>query len=672
MNTPTEFSHGPLRLTVDERGSVAGISFRGDNVMLPSGGTRLLLTINGSEYAEWDMLSCSSVKLPNGTEITQEYSSPSVPGLRVWQIIDIYGDAGRIERWVHVAGPRDVEYALTKAVLAIEGLTAGAPDKTEVSVPMTRVLPGTPLSDIAKRAKIFDDAVKPDSNGNFDLVLSAPDLILGTVTFSRPEPPLHLMVTPFGDDIAINTRVFGGGDDHTVVVEHEFAADVRLWQVDTVTVGEQAIQLQQKDWRTALPALGKLYAQRGFVPPEGRPEWAKTATIYEADLEHHESFAKLATRLDDIVAAGFDTLYLMPWGKGIYANSDYLTIHPGLGSFDDLRALTDAAHAHGLKVLFDLLLVVAVKDSPYLIDHPEWFYRDAAGAVLPHPVWNAPCLDPASPGFREYLTQYAVRCCSELGADGFRVDAPGHRGGSWGSTIDGLQPCEHSAAVFTLLDDIREAIREVNPDAILMAETFGPELVRRCDLVCWQWIFSVDWLVDGILSRRFSGRDVQRIVAEQVLAQPPQTWLSFFTVNHDTLAFSGRDLEGPGERTLWATLALIGAAFMNFGGGWKMRDRPASNEVAEYRALFETKRLLGGLSTSDVRFPTPPAPTLFVAERRAAPELVGLNAWVRVVSNFGDQAADLPTGSGKVLYSRLGSLTQLQPWDTIVTTIDGE
>ncbi|HEY3332853.1 MAG TPA: alpha-amylase family glycosyl hydrolase [Capsulimonadaceae bacterium] len=672
-NQPTEYSHGALRITVNEAGHVSGVSFRGDNLMLPASEWGFSLTIDGAESADWQLQSQFTTKLPNGIEVTLEYSSPSVADLRVWQILDLYGDAGRIERWVHVATSPKTPRSMTKATLTMTGLTAGSPEKTGVSVPMARIKPGTPLADIAQRPRVFPSGDKPNDHGDFDLVLSSPDLILGTVTFSRSEPPLHVAVTPFAEDIPATTRLYGAGDGPVVVVEHEFATEVRLNGEGTVTAGEQVMQIQHKDWRGALPAIGKLFGQRGYMPPDDRPSWGSNISVYEADMVHHNGFKGLETRLAEIQAAGFNTIYLMPWHVGCYATLDYLTVAPELGSFDDLKALTSAIHARGMNVLFDLLLVIAMPESNYYRDHPEWFYRNESGEIQPHPVWKAPCLDPASPGFRDFLTAYAVRCCSEWGADGFRVDAPGHRGGNWGSTLEGLQPHEHSAAIFSLLDEIREAIREVKPHAILLAETFGPELVRRCDLVCWQWIFTVDWLVERVLDGSLSGADIQRVIGEQVLAQPPRAWLTFFTVNHDTKAFSGFDREGDGERALRATLALIGAGFLNFGGGWGMRDRPSADEANEFTRLLETKQRLGGLSTSDVAFPPSADNALFIAERivgGTGERAKGQQAHVRVITNFSNESKGMPEGLGDVIYSRLGStLGEVAAWDTIVARV---
>ncbi len=368
----------------------------------------------------------------------------------------------------------------------------------------------------------------------------------------------------------------------------------------------------------------------------------------------------LTGRLAWIKQLGFDVVYLMPWHRGGYGTIDYTQIEPGIGTLDDLRCFCDAAHAEGLRVLFDLLLVIAADGSPYMAEHPDWFYRDASGKVLPHPVWQGHCFDPASPGFRRFLIDYAVRCCAEWGADGFRVDSSAHRGGLWHSPL-GLQPHEHSYAVFTLLSDLRAAIRAVKSEAALLMECFGPQQTPIGDLVGFQWIIWLDWFMTNLNEGRFDGAAVQRLIGEHFLSMPRDTWLTTYTHTHDTLAFSKRDPEGPAISALFGTLALLSAGVMVFGGGWGMHARPRPDEEAEYRALFAAKARLGGVASHEVRFQAAADPALFVAER---PSALGP---VSVVTNFSGEVRRHPL-AGTALYSRLGSPAgQILPYDILVS-----
>ncbi len=521
-------------------------------------------------------------------------------------------------------------------------LRVSDPD-ARLSIPMARFLPDTPVAVLRSRPRVLpEDGV----DGQFPVTVSAPDCIAGTVTVTTVDGVLA--VTPAPLDCAVQVYAYGDGND--VIVEHDFICE--QWAEPGAELLLARVVLHHD-----LPAVGRYFAET-CAPPPDRPAWAREMSIWEVEPYEHGGWAGLTAGLDTVAGWGFNTLYLMPWHPGSYGTLDYLQVDPRLGDFAGLRALCDAAHARGLHVLFDLLVNIAAEGSPYSTAHPDWFYRDADGAVLRHPLWGGYCLDPASPGFRAFLTDYAVRCCTEWGADGFRVDAVAYRGGNWHSPL-GLAPHVHDHAVFTLLDEIRTALRRVRPDAVLLSETFGPLQAGWCDAVCFQWIIYLDWLEQGVRDGALDGATLQRLLADHFAVLPPETWLTFYTHTHDTLAFSQHDFTGPALDALFAHLTLLGAGTMVFGGGWKMPRRPFPDDEATYRALLAAKASLGGVPVGAVSFP--PAADR-VLSQAARPSAVGP---VRVVTNFSPTPRPLPPGA--VHYTRLGSSPgTVLPFDTVV------
>jgi len=120
---------------------------------------------------------------------------------------------------------------------------------------------------------------------------------------------------------------------------------------------------------------------------------------------------------------------------------------PCFGSMSDLTALVAAAHGKGLKVLFDYAMVHVQKDSPVYKDHADWFFpatKPGGGDCicgqgcswqtdyakcwfadyLPH--WNY-----ANAAARAYSVANAVSWASQMGVDGFRLDAIKHVDPSW-------------------------------------------------------------------------------------------------------------------------------------------------------------------------------------------------------------------------------------------------
>ncbi len=531
-------------------------------------------------------------------------------------------------------------------------IPGGLVSEARISVPMARWLPDTPATAVRRRPRDFA-AHDTEIDGQWPVTLSAPDCLAGTVVVTYGDRAVA--ITPLPAACAVNLYLYGDGED--VIIEQEFQRDARLAPGAWMEVAALVYHPYATE-SDGLAAVGRALATAGCAVPPDRQPWARELVVWEVEPGHHGGFRALIDQLETIRAQGFNALYLMPWHIGGYGTRDYRQTDPAFGSLEDLRALCDAAHARGLRVLFDLLVSVIAPESAYITEHPDWFYRDAAGNILPHPVWQGPCLDPASPGFRAFLTDYAARCCSEWGADGFRVDAVSHRGGLWDSPA-GLQPYEHSQAIFTLLRDIRAAIRRVNPTAILMSETFGPQQVPWSDLICYQWVIWLDWLQTRLRAGEITGAVVQRLLAEHFAVLPPQTWMTLYTHTHDTLAFTGHDYQGAEIDALLALYTLAGAGVMVFGGGWKMPQRPLPEEETWFRSLLSLKAQLGGVAVGQVAFPTPSHPALCVFER---PSALGP---VRVITNLGN--TPLGIEDAPRLYSRLGSAVgEILPFDTVV------
>ena len=84
------------------------------------------------------------------------------------------------------------------------------------------------------------------------------------------------------------------------------------------------------------------------------------------------AFGKIKDRLDDIKALGTDVFYLMPiYQQGTknaigspYCIKDFKAVNTSYGSLEDLRALVDAAHAKGMKVMFDWVASTGLQTTP--------------------------------------------------------------------------------------------------------------------------------------------------------------------------------------------------------------------------------------------------------------------------------------------------------------------
>src|SRR5215813_1892064 len=249
------------------------------------------------------------------------------------------------------------------------------------------------------------------------------------------------------------------------------------------------------------------------------------------------------SHLPRIAAMRFNAVYINPFhypgfSGSLYAVKDYYRLNPRFrGEEPDndegqlLRQFTESAHAHGLRVIMDLVINHTSKDSELVARHPEWFIHDIRGDVVSpraidpadtrrQTVWGDLAeLDHRSPQrtqilgyFQELVRHYVV-----LGFGGFRCDAAY------------MVPAE----VWRGLVDSAKA---ASPDIIFCAETLGASkgaVLALADAgfhylfnsVKW-WDFKSPWLLDQYEAFRHiapsigfpESHDTKRLVTELLAA----------------------------------------------------------------------------------------------------------------------------------------------------------
>jgi starch synthase (maltosyl-transferring) len=133
-------------------------------------------------------------------------------------------------------------------------------------------------------------------------------------------------------------------------------------------------------------------------------EKARFSTWYEmfprstgAEAGRHGTFKDCERRLPYIADMGFDVLYLppihpiattnrkgknnarvagpgdpgTPWAIGS-TEGGHMSVHPDLGSLDDLKGLVAKAAEYGIEIALDIAFQCS-PDHPYIQAHPEWF-----------------------------------------------------------------------------------------------------------------------------------------------------------------------------------------------------------------------------------------------------------------------------------------------------------
>ncbi len=118
-----------------------------------------------------------------------------------------------------------------------------------------------------------------------------------------------------------------------------------------------------------------------------------------------------------------------PWAIGSEAGG-HEAVHPDLGTLEDVRALTEAAHELDMDIALDFAIQCSA-DHPWLREHPEWFHRRPDGTLkyaenppkryqdIYNVNWDTPDWRALWQALLEIMLQWV-----ELGVKVFRVDNP--------------------------------------------------------------------------------------------------------------------------------------------------------------------------------------------------------------------------------------------------------
>jgi maltose alpha-D-glucosyltransferase / alpha-amylase len=308
-------------------------------------------------------------------------------------------------------------------------------------------------------------------------------------------------------------------------------------------------------------------------------DWFRRAVFYEvpvrgfydANGDGIGDLAGLKEKLEYLEWLGVDCLWLLPFypspmRDGGYDISNFLSIHPDLGSTDDLVMLLDDAHRRGIRIIADLVMNHTSDEHPWFVesrssrtnDRADWYVWSDDDKRWPEarvvfvdvetsnwtwdPVrqqffWHRfyshqPDLNYDNPDVESAMFG-VVRHWLELGLDGFRLDAVSYLYQRDGTTGESL-PETHA-----LLRRLRKEVESVNPEAVLLAEAnqWPADLVDyfgqsdECQM-CFHF---------PLMPRLFMAvRREQRFPVTEILSQappiPPGCQWAIFLRNHDELS----------------------------------------------------------------------------------------------------------------------------------------
>jgi len=191
-------------------------------------------------------------------------------------------------------------------------------------------------------------------------------------------------------------------DDGRLVPDPAARAQVGDVHGPSLVVDAGAYRWRNKEWR-------------------GRP-WPE-AVIYELHAGALGGFRGVERELARLAALGITAVELMPVaafpGQRNWGYDGVLPFAPAAayGTPDDLKALVDAAHGHGLMMFLDVVYNHFGPDGNYLAAYAPQFFRDDIATP-----WG-PGIDFRRPEVRQFFTQNALYWLTEFRFDGLRFDA---------------------------------------------------------------------------------------------------------------------------------------------------------------------------------------------------------------------------------------------------------
>ncbi|PWM82202.1 MAG: 1,4-alpha-glucan-branching enzyme, partial [Lentisphaerae bacterium] len=246
-----------------------------------------------------------------------------------------------------------------------------------------------------------------------------------------------------------------------------------------------------QDKETGLFAATVWRPEQPYVFRHASPPAPAAPLIYESHVGMAQEEPKVGSFdeyrekiLPKIAASGYNTIQLMAvmghpyYGSFGYHVANFFAIASRFGTPDEFKALVDAAHGCGLRVIIDLVHSHAVKNeveglAKFDGTRYAYFHEGSRGE---HSGWDSLCFNYAKPEVLHFLLSNCRFYLDEYRIDGFRFDGVTsmmylHHG--LGKTFTGYDDYfggDVDEDALTYLALANRVIHEVRPDALTVAE----------------------------------------------------------------------------------------------------------------------------------------------------------------------------------------------------------
>lgn len=256
---------------------------------------------------------------------------------------------------------------------------------------------------------------------------------------------------------------------------------------------------------------------------------ASTDVIYEVNPRYYGQsgcLAAVTADLDRIAATGANVLWVMPIMEpgevnaigSPYCVKDFKGVNAKFGTLDDVKALVDAAHAKGMKVLFDWVANHTAWDCQWITDHKDWYTQDASGNIIspPNTNWTDVAeLNYDNTEMRAAMIDAMVYWIDAAGIDGYRCD-----------NVDGVPVDFWEEAI--------DALRAKRSDFYMLAESSDNNYFAAGFDMKYGWSFAS--ALTDLFNGKASPEKFLNTSIEEINSLPEGKDVMRYAINHDTAA----------------------------------------------------------------------------------------------------------------------------------------
>ena len=273
-----------------------------------------------------------------------------------------------------------------------------------------------------------------------------------------------------------------------------------------------------------------------FTPPA----WVYHTNIYEVNIRQYtpegtlNAFAEHLPRLKEM---GVETLWFMPLqpiGKknrkgtlgSYYSISDYISLNPEYGTYDDLASVIDKIHELNMKVIIDWVANHTAWDHVWTLTRPDFFSKDEAGNFRPpYPDWaDVIHLNYGNDELWDAMVDDMKFWVSNFDIDGFRCD------------MAHLVPLDFWQHARTRLDKEKKLFWLAETEEAKYHEVFDASYT-------WEFLHKME----AFWRRETDINGLVEVLQRYQITFPENALRMFFTSNHDENSHSGSEYERMGQ-----------------------------------------------------------------------------------------------------------------------------